>query len=306
MIDVGTNSVKLLIAEVADLAITPLHESSEQTRLGRGFFQDQRLRPEAIRRTAQVTAEFVATAERYGARRVRIIATSAARDAVNREELIEAIRRATALPAEVISGEQEAEWGFHGVTSDGRLKEQRLLLLDVGGGSTQCVLGEKGHHVFCESFPMGSVRLYELLQPRDPPAAEDLVKCRAWLTHFLAQRIVPQLEVSLAGARRHEARLVGTGGTSVLLARMHQRLPDYDRAAIERTVLTYEQVMEWLRLLWGQSLAQRRTIPGLPPERADVILTGLAIIEAVMAHFAFPDLYISTRGIRFGALLALE
>ena len=301
VIDVGTNSVKLLIAEVVGGAIRPLIEESDQTRLGRGFYETHRLQPEAIAQTAQVVTRFAAKASELKAGSTRLIATSAARDAHNRADLVKAIETACRLPLEVISGEQEAEWAFCGVTSDPNLEGRRLLILDVGGGSTEFILGEGKHHVFRESFPVGTVRLLENLRPGDPPSIADLAGCRAWLRNFFNQHLVPALESLLRGTP--SVLLVGTGGTTTILARIEKKLPDFDREQIEGTRLSRHQLLQRMVHLWSVPLAERKKIIGLPARRADIIPMGAAIYEAVMEHFKLDELYVSTRGLRFGALL---
>ncbi|NBV25519.1 MAG: hypothetical protein EBS05_26865, partial [Proteobacteria bacterium] len=159
VIDIGTNSVKLLVADVAPDSVEPVWEGSEQTRLGRGFYEDHRLRPEAIADTAKAVAHFVETAREQRAGNVRVIATSAARDAVNADELLQSVRTASGLTVEVISGEQEADWAFQGVLTDETLRTQPVLILDVGGGSTEFILGQAGRALFRDSFKLGSVRL---------------------------------------------------------------------------------------------------------------------------------------------------
>ena len=201
VIDVGTNSVKLLVAEVADHDIRPLHEESKQTRLGEGFYETHRLRPEAIAATAKAAAVFAAQARQWQAASIRVIATNAAREAVNAGELTSAIEQAPGLKVEVISGEQEAAWGFQGVTSDPQFAQTRLLLLDVGGGSAQFTLGQGGHMSFHHSFPVGSVRLLEQLPPSDPPKPEELAACREWLREFLRKEMRPKLGAEEPGPR---------------------------------------------------------------------------------------------------------
>jgi exopolyphosphatase/guanosine-5'-triphosphate,3'-diphosphate pyrophosphatase len=303
VIDVGTNSVKLLVADVASAAIQPVLEKSEQTRLGRGLYDTHHLQAEAIGQTARAVAAFARQASEAKAVVTRVIATSAAREALNRDELARAIRQSADLPVEIISGEQEAEWVFRGVSTDLRLAEQRLLILDVGGGSTEIILGARGHHTFRHSFAMGSVRLLEKLRPADPPSLLDLAQCRSWLRDFFQQHVGPSLQERLSDAVHGQARLVGTGGTATILARMESRLSDFDRDRIEATCLSRSRLLGWMVDLWGVSLAQRKRIVGLPPNRADVILTGVAIYEAIMEHFDFPELLVSTRGLRFGAIL---
>src|SRR5262245_30002819 len=163
VIDIGTNSVKLLVADVAGPQVEPVHESAEQTRLGRGFYETHILQPAALAATAQAVAVFAKQAADIGAQSVRVFATSAARDAKNPGELLRAVEAACGLRVEIISGEQEAEWAFRGVTSDPALARQPLLLLDVGGGSTEFILGQGEHKHFRQSFPLGAVRLMETL-----------------------------------------------------------------------------------------------------------------------------------------------
>jgi len=141
VIDVGTNSIKLLVADIAGGVVEPVLEMSEQTRLGAGFFETRQLQPQAIAQTARAVASFAAKARELRAVSTRVIATSAARDAVNPGELTSAIESAAALKVEIISGEQEADLAFQGVNTDPELAQHPLLLLDVGGGSTEFILG---------------------------------------------------------------------------------------------------------------------------------------------------------------------
>lgn len=311
VIDIGTNSVKLLVADVSTAMppsmgrdpIHPLLEKSEQTRLGKGFYETHRLQPEAVAHTARAVAGFVAEARSWEAVSLRLIATSAVRDAVNAMDLTEAIALLSGLPVRVISGEEEAEWAFLGVHTDPKLQERALFILDVGGGSTEMVLGERGRVSFRQSFPLGSVRLMESLRPGNPPSLNDLDQCRTWLKDCFNRQIGPALESWVGRSNNHQVQLVGTGGTTTILARMEANMTDYDRARIDGLRLAHHQVRDWMVHLWSATLEERQKIIGLPPSRADIILMGVAIYEAVMAHFGFEDLYVTTRGLRFGALL---
>src|SRR5215813_14700669 len=189
VIDVGTNSVKLLVADVTGDDVRPVCEDSKQTRLGQGFYDTHRLQPEPIAKTARAVVNFAAMARGLEARSIRVIATSAARDAINSQELVSAIETGTGLKVEIISGEQEAEWAFHGVTTDPELAKRPLLLLDVGGGSTEFILGQGEHKHFQESFPLGTVRLMETLPHNDPPLPQELAGCRDWLKTFLRKQV---------------------------------------------------------------------------------------------------------------------
>ncbi len=314
VIDVGTNSVKLLVADVAGREVHPVREESRQTRLGKGFYESHRLQPAAIAQTTTVVAAFAAGARAAGAEVVRVIATSAARDAQNRDALTTALEAASGLPVEVISGDLEAEWAFRGVTTDPQLARVPLLLLDAGGGSTEFILGCGEAMHFRSSFALGTVRLMERIPHSDPPTTVELAAVRSWLSQFLGDEVLPRL----AGALRREAELrvptrddptpgrlelVGTGGTATILARMALAMEGFDRERIESVRLGRAEVQETVARLWRLPLAERRQLPGLPSNRADVILTGAAIYEAVMECLDFDRLRISTRGLRFAAVM---
>ena len=303
VIDVGTNSVKLLVAEVSGNRVEPLLEQSEQTRLGSGFYQTHRLQAPAIELTARVVAEFARQAAQWGVPSTRVIATSAARDALNQDQLLAAVRAASGLAVEVISGEQEADWAFRGVVSAPDFAGRPLLIVDVGGGSTEFILGEGEHQRFAHSFPLGTVRLMERVPHSDPPTPVEWVRCRSTLNDFFQQQIGPLLEPKLQNHSSRVEQLVGTGGTASILARIELGLASYDRQRIEALRLTRAQVQQQRERLWSLPLAERRRVAGLPADRADVILTGVAIYEVLMELFGFPDLRISTGGLRFAAVL---
>jgi exopolyphosphatase/guanosine-5'-triphosphate,3'-diphosphate pyrophosphatase len=306
VIDVGTNSIKLLVADVAGRNVQPVHEESRQTRLGKGFYETRRLQMEPIAYSANAVADFARTARKHGARSIRVIATSAARDAINPEDLISAIEAAAGLKVEIISGGQEAGLAFQGATTDPELARTPLLLLDVGGGSTQFILGRDEHKHFAHSFQFGSVRLLEKFPNSDPPTRGEFTACRDWLRNFLQTEVRPKLESALRRETDSQSagiQLVGTGGTTSILARMEAKLDRYDRERMEATRLSLEQVKAHRKRLWSLPLAERKEITGLPKLRADVILPGVLIYEVVMEEFGFKLLRVSTRGLRFAAVM---
>jgi exopolyphosphatase/guanosine-5'-triphosphate,3'-diphosphate pyrophosphatase len=302
VIDVGTNSVKLLVADVRGRDVQPVHEESRQTRLGKDFYEKSRLQPEAIAYTAGAVWEFVEIAREKGTDFIRVIATSAARDAVNPADLTASIERACGLKTEIISGDREADWVFQGVATDKELVGQPLLLLDVGGGSTEFILGHSSKKSFAHSFPLGTVRLMEQFPHSDPPKKTEFAACRGWLENFLRREVRPPLASALE-KETGKICLVGTGGTTSILARIEKKLDRFDREKIERTVLSFEQIVAHRKNLWKLPLAERKEIPGLPKMRADVILTGVLIYEAVMEEFDLKELRVSTRGLRFAAVM---
>jgi exopolyphosphatase/guanosine-5'-triphosphate,3'-diphosphate pyrophosphatase len=302
VIDVGTNSIKLLVADVRGREVSPVHEESRQTRLGKGFYETHRLQPETIAHTAAAVWEFGEIARERDSSSIRVIATSAARDAVNPRDLTNAIERASGLRTEIITGAREAEWAFQGVATDAELARHPLLLLDVGGGSTEFILGHGQKKSFAHSFPLGTVRLMEKFPHGDPPTRGEFTKCCNWVKDFLHHEVRPQLEPALQNVAG-DIQLVGTGGTTSILARMEKKLATFDREKIERAVLTFDQVVAHRKNLWKLPLAKRKETPGLPQARADVILTGVLIYECVMAEFGFVQLRVSTRGLRFAAVM---
>jgi exopolyphosphatase/guanosine-5'-triphosphate,3'-diphosphate pyrophosphatase len=302
VIDIGTNSVKVLVADLADGRLTPVTEMSRQTRLGAGFYVTHKLQPPAIALTADAVAEFRDSATKLGASSVRIIATSAARDAVNAVELIDAVRKSTGLEAEILSGEKEAEWVFRGVTSNPRLAQSPVLILDVGGGSTEFIVGDHAEPHIRSSYSLGTVRLLEQLRLHDPPGLAALEECRAWLKDFLVKQVASRIDPALR-ACRGPVQLMGTGGTATILARIETKMAGFDRDKIEAVQIPLSRIQTHLQEQWQMTLAQRQQIVGVPPNRGDVILTGMAIYEAIMIQFGMASLGVSTRGLRYWALL---
>jgi exopolyphosphatase / guanosine-5'-triphosphate,3'-diphosphate pyrophosphatase len=302
VIDIGTNSVKVLVADLAEGRLTPVSEMSRQTRLGAGFYGTQKLQRPAINLTAEAVAEFRASAARLGASSFRVIATSAARDARNAGELIDAVRQSAGLETEILTGDKEAEWVFRGVTSNPSLAQSPVLILDVGGGSTEFIVGDHAVPQFRSSYSLGTVRLLEQLHLNDPPGLAALAECSAWLKDFLKTQVVPFIEPALR-ACRGPARLVGTGGTATILARIETRMAGFDRDQIEAVQIPLPRIQAQLHEQWQMTLAQRQQIIGMPPNRGDVILTGMAIYETIMTQLGLASLGVSTRGLRYWALL---
>jgi len=303
-IDIGTNSIKLLVGGVdADGTVVPVWETSEQTRLGEGLYDSGRLKPEAILRTVTGVGRLMELARSHGARRVAAVATCAAREAVNGVGLQEAVREATGLEVRVLTGDEEAEWTFQGVTSETCLREGLLLVADVGGGSTELVLGQGRTAGFRCSIELGTVRLLERQATADPPREEDWVNCREAIQRTLEEALSPEARCRLLGATGTAARLVGAGGTATILARLERGVESYDRKRLEGTVFSLARLRAIREELWSLPLADRRERRGMPADRADVMLMGAGIYEGILAGLGCGELNISLRGLRFGVLL---
>ena len=297
IIDVGSNSVKLLIADVVDGVVTPLIHEGEQTRLGQGVFETGRLSPEAIDATARVVTGFATKAEDMGAADVRVLATSAAREASNGDELVAAIS-VGGLELEIIDGQMEAELVLRGVRSLPDLAEDPLAIIDVGGGSTELVVADDSTLRLQHSFPLGTVRWLEAFPVSDPPTDVERAKLAQALDEFLDEQVTPKL-----GGLPLPGTLIGAGGTSVFLARIFLERSDLAADEIESLRLSLPEVQSLTQRLWKMPLAERRELAGLPANRADVILFGAAIYEVVMMRCGFGELRPTLRGVRYGALL---
>jgi exopolyphosphatase/guanosine-5'-triphosphate,3'-diphosphate pyrophosphatase len=298
VIDIGSNSVKLLIADVAGGEVTPLLREGEQTRLGRGVFETGLLQPAAIEETTRAATAFATKAREHGATQIRVLATSAARDAANCGELTGAMA-AAGLKLEIISGEAEAELVLCGVRSHPDFAKGPLAIIDVGGGSTELLVVDDKTLQVQHSFQLGTVRWLEKNPPSDPPTDAERDQLVQALDGFLEVQIGPLLgEVPLPDT------LVGTGGTSVFLARILKKSGKLSAEELESLSISMVEVRDLSKRLWVMTMAERRQLPGLPANRADVILFGATIYEAVMRRCGFSKLRPSLRGVRHGALLS--
>lgn len=306
VIDVGTNSVKLLVAEVDGHCVTALFEKSRQTRLGEGLYAAGELQPDRIEAVALASAEFAVLARQQNAKSLRVIATSATRDANNKHVLLDALHRATGARAEVISGAEEAALAFRGVCTDSRYSQRALWVMEVGGGSTQLSHGSEGEMRFSTSMPLGTVRLLQMFPHSDPPTESEWIACNAHLRGELEKHQADFGSSGSSAASRstgHPPFLVGTGGTASILGCMAEMLPEFDRDKLENAVLSREDVARHERQLWSATLEQRKLFAGLPPNRADIILYGVSVVRAVMELSGAAEFRVSTRGLRFGALM---
>ncbi|MCR4439530.1 MAG: Ppx/GppA family phosphatase [bacterium] len=296
-IDIGTNSLLLLVAEVAEGSIgRVLVEDECITRLGRGLQKAGALEPRAIEETVAAVCGFVAKAREMGAEQIRLAATSAARDAANAAELAAELKRSTGLPLRVLAGDEEAELTFLGVTSTDLPGDRLLRVVDVGGGSTEFIQGCGKRILRKRSLEVGHLRLSERFLADDPPRACEVTE----LKECVRQEV---LEAGIEGRQAGE-ELVGVGGTITTLAAIDQRLASYEAARIEGHVLSVERVRALRQQLQELPLAARVRVVGLAPARAPVIVAGAAIFEALMSALDFDALQVTTRGLRHGLLVA--
>jgi exopolyphosphatase/guanosine-5'-triphosphate,3'-diphosphate pyrophosphatase len=283
VIDIGTNTVKLLVADVQDGNVSPVVEKDRTTRLGEGVNESKRLSHTAIARTIQAIGDFLGEARRLGAQDVQALTTSAARDAVNRSEFLEGVLCQCGLEVQVITGEREAELIFLGVSSDPEWSQDPILVLDVGGGSAEIIEGQAGRLELFQSLPLGALRLTEQFGEGKFAA----------LCDYLRTTLGPALARHSIRGRR----MIGTGGTGTTAARIACNV--VDRSTISQADL--RTLVDRLRAL---PLVERKKVPGLPPERADIIVAGGAVFLVAMELLGATELTVSVRNLRYGALVA--
>lgn len=297
MIDIGTNSTRLLVADVRDGHATEVERRTRVTRLGRGVDHSGLLAADAIDLVCDTVGGYVELIGELGVEKQAVIATSAVRDASNGAAFIAELRERFALDAQVIPGELEALLTFTGVASR-RDGDEELLVVDIGGGSTEIVTGRADRPDFHVSLQAGVVRHTERFLTNDPPSTSDL--------ESLAGDIGVLVERSLEG---RDAPGVTTGvavaGTPSSTAAMDLELEPYDPAAVEGYVLPLERIQWWLSRLASMPLAERREVPGLHPDRAGAIVAGLVILIEVMRTFGLDRIEVSEHDILHGTAIRL-
>ncbi len=293
-IDCGTNSTRLLVTDGTRM----IERLMRITRLGEGVDATGSLAPAAIERTVGVLREFRAVMDRHGVSAVRMSATSAARDAANRNLFMDAAAAIIGRPPEVLSGLEEGRLAFAGATSELDAAAGPFLVVDIGGGSTELVVGTETP-LGVQSMDVGCVRITEKFLHHDPPRAEELSDALAEVRDQLgeATQNVPEL--------RDASRMVGLAGTVTTVAAVEQGLPEYDRDRIHHFWLTRAAAEDVFRTLATENRAARLCNPGLEEGRADVIVGGCVVLVAVLRYFDLPGCLVSEADILDGLAASL-
>jgi exopolyphosphatase/guanosine-5'-triphosphate,3'-diphosphate pyrophosphatase len=292
-IDCGTNSTRLLISD----GRTQVERHMRVTRLGAGVDRTGRLDPEAIERTLSVMGDYRRIMDRYEVAGVRIAATSASRDAANRDDFFGPATEILGAAPELISGSEEAQLSFDGATADLPPIDGRTLVVDIGGGSTEFALGT-AHVEGSLSVDMGCVRMTEKFLEHDPPLPEELSNALSVVEQHLddVSREVP-------GAGEAD-RFIGLAGTVTTVAAVELGLAEYDRDAIHHFVLTRDAAEDVFRTLATEAIADRRHNPGLDPGRVDVIVGGCCVLVGIFRYFGFSECVVSEADILDGLILS--
>lgn len=293
-IDVGTNSVLLLVGRMSDRGrLVPLLDRATITGLGRGVDRSRRLAPQAIESTLRVLRDYVEQARAAGATVVRAVGTSAVREASNASEFLDAAAAILDAPIEVITGRREAELTFGGSIEGIDLDADDVTVVDIGGGSTEIVRGARGELQQATSLDVGSVRLFERHLTDDPPTAAQVGALREEVRSILSSAPVP-LGVPLVG-------IAGTVTTVATLARV---IDPYDPDRVHGLRISGDEIATLAEKLTAMTVAERRGLPGLDPARADVIIAGTLLLLGIVEHAGAEEVIVSNGGVRVG--LALE
>jgi exopolyphosphatase/guanosine-5'-triphosphate,3'-diphosphate pyrophosphatase len=294
-IDVGTNSCRLLVADIADGRVSPVERRSTVTRLGRGVDLSGRLSAEAIEDACAAIGEYVGVIAELGVEAVDAIATSAVRDAENGDAFIAELRERFALSARVLDGEEEARLTYLGATSE-TTPDVPTLVVDIGGGSTELIVGHGEQIDFHTSLQAGVVRHTERHVSSDPPTAEELEE--------LAGDVRGLIETALEPGVRAEAG-IAVAGTPTSLAAVELELVPYDAERVHGHVLELRSIQRMLSRLASAPLAERVEIPGLHPDRAPTIPAGVVILVEAMRAFGLERITVSEHDILYGTALVL-
>ena len=296
-IDIGTNTILCLIAELRDGGrYRVLNDLAEITRLGHGVDQNQSIGREGEQRSRDVLKQYLAACKDLGVEEITAVGTSALRDARNSPEVTERWRAELGLHVRVISGNEEAGYSFSAVQRGLPLGGRELLVIDIGGGSTEFIRGNEGGVVGAESVDIGSVRLTERFLHSDPVGEAE---CASMSTAIDQQLTSIRERFSAAGPA---SALVGIAGTFTTLAAVEKQLTPYSHSAVHGACLTLREVRRQVRLFQSKTIAERKRIPGLEAKRADVILAGAYLTERIMTSFGAERIVVSDQGVRYGLL----
>ena len=293
--DMGTNSTRLLVADVEDGEVKELERRSTVTRLGRGVDTSRQLATEAIEDVVSAVGEYIKLYDPLEPDVVLALATSAVRDAENSGAFIAELRERFALNARILTGEEEARLTYVGAVA-GRAPSDGTLVIDIGGGSTEIVVGSGREMAFHTSLQLGTVRHTERHIRTDPPTAPEL--------EALAEDIRKQLFAELAAADFFEIHTgIAVAGTPTSLAAIDQELDPYDPERVHGYVLSLDAIQHMYSMLSGKSLEERLNVPGLHPGRAPTIVAGVVILIQAMRAFGLQEIEVSEHDILYGAAL---
>jgi exopolyphosphatase/guanosine-5'-triphosphate,3'-diphosphate pyrophosphatase len=298
-IDIGSNSIRLLVAEMDTAGkMVPLAAERQVVRLGTGVFREGRLSESTMNLACDVLSGMAATYRRLDVLAVRVVGTAALRDARNQPEFLARASTILGTPVEVISGLEEARLIHLGVQSQWPHPKQRLLVADIGGGSAELILSDAGRIVESFSRPLGAVRLTEMFVKSDPPNAHELLRMRKYIQERIAA------PVSRIGTAKID-RMIATSSTAAAVVCAVNRVRRARRDLADRLPATAAQIRRLYRDVSAADLEGRRKMTGIGPRRAEIIIAGVAALHEFIEKFRLPRLYYSTAGVREGIIADL-
>ncbi len=299
-IDCGTNSIRLLVARPdAAGGLVDLDRHLELVRLGQGVDATRRFNPDALERTFAACERFATVINGFGCGAVRFVSTSAARDVSNRDEFFAGVEERLGVVPEVIPGTEEARLSFVGASSGVPDAAEPTLVVDLGGGSTECVVGRAGKVLAARSLDMGSVRVRERFLHGDPPTADEVAAARAFVGDLLDG--LPDAGVDLASVQS----FIGVAGTITSLSAIHEGLETYDRAKVHRSRLTRPEIASLADRLLTTPVAEIQASTCLQPRRAEVICAGALICDEIIRRTGPDFLTVSESDILDGMVLGM-
>lgn len=294
-VDIGTHSTRILVGTVKDGKIEEIERHTNITKLGEGI-SDKRIIKEALDRTLKVLAAYGELIKQHEVSKVTVFTTSAVRDAQNKEEFSLAVEKAVGVRPRVITGQEEASLTFKGVCSALDDPKYPLLAIDIGGGSTEFAGGYCSSEPFAVSLDVGCLRMKEAYFEEMPPSNEDIMA----LSEFVKQTIL-KAKIGFFG----KAKAYAVAGTSTSLMAIKLGLEPYDRSKVHMQKLTKKEVSELASRLAKLSIEELKMLPGLQPDRAEVILPGALILEQIMGVFDLRSVTVSEYDILDGALMSI-
>ncbi len=297
-IDIGTNTILLLVAEVGPNGVEQVLEDEVRVvRLGQGVDKNRAFHPEALARARTCFQEYATILKKYPGAKVRAVATSGSRDAANADAFFSEVRRDFGIPVQVISGEEEALLSFRGALPPGLSDPRSIAVLDIGGGSTEIVgLKTTGSELFRYSFDLGCVRLSERFLRSDPALGSQIHELQKYVQEALGQ----QKEILAAVQGR---KLIGVAGTVTYLASSALGLARFDPEKVDGFSLRLEELRALIARFRPLTAAERLGVGGMDKGRADVILAGALLLEQILERTGLEELQASVRGLRYGAVL---
>jgi len=296
-IDIGTNAVLLLVME-SNGQLDELYDASTITRLGEGVLATGRLIRPAMERTVGALVRFRRVLDDYGVETLDCFGTSALREAANREEFVEMAWQRAGIRVRVISEYEEAYYTYLSVKDDPRIEGEELLIVDIGGGSTEITRGTRHGFLGYVSLPLGTVKLTERFIRHDPPLAEELANLSGFV-HEQAGR-ARRRRVGRKGSDNRS--IVGMAGTVTTLAAMVLGLDAFDKKRVHGMVISLATLREWRERLLAMTVEERKGLPGMEPGREDLIPQGVVLMEEIVVAFGGTQFTVSTAGARYGVL----